>query len=290
MAAPNKGSNSGAARRITGTRAGQDSQIPFVWEFDPEENLLIKDLETNATSTLTIKSASGANAEFEGMMPDGWEEGHHFIAICGPTEDEKKVPDTRIIKAEGKETTIERGEMRFVSKEYTAIPETIELEAVWSAMAINVEIAPRLAAGCSEEFDQYALRLDSLNVYESDATTCLYHCELTDVRGTATSPSSGAVFHPLFVVKNGEYDKFVFKAYFTLLQELIVKKKSIENYCKFTGNKGSDTNHIEFDQNDPDHRIIVTFQYPELLTLQPNQFLNSAIAQVDPEVVEITED
>lgn len=284
MAAPNEGSDSSVARRITGTRSGQDDEIPFVWEFDPEENMLIKDLETNATSTLTIKGASGANAEFEGMMPDGWEEGHPFIAICGPTEEEMSKPATTIYKAEDKETTIERGEMRFVSKEYTAIPETIELTAVWSAMAINIEIAPRLVTGTAIKY--YRLQMTQLDVFESDGSTLLYHYDAEYFAGTVNS-TAGAVFHPLFVVKNGDYEKFIFKAYFTLLKGF--DKRDDQVMCKFSGNPGSDSykSHVAFDETDPDHKIIVTYKYPETLTLKPNEFLNSAIAIVDPEVVEV---
>ena len=117
--------------------------------------------------------------------------------------------------------------MRFESEEYTDIPEQLVLKAAWSAMQICITIATENKEISKKYQLHSSFQLTQLNVYASDGTTCLYQFKPDWIIGTATANSgTGVAFYPFFVVKNGDYDQFVFKAYFSKILEFSISSNS----------------------------------------------------------------
>ena len=274
------------ARRIYGTAsstaAGTD--VPFTWHFDAKETLLIQDLDASENNTSELQmnlvdKGSGNQANFTGKMPESWEVGHHFIAICR-AENDAQEPKSEINKtSKDNNFIIERGEMRFESEEYTDIPEQLVLKAAWSAMQISITIATENKEEIPDDVDlTSSFKLTKLEIYSSD-NTLLYRFQPYSLVGKATANSgTGAIFLPFFVVKNGNYDDFIFKAYFKNTNNIYMADDEADvKDCTFEEivQPGAKS-HITKE----DDLYVATFQYSTSLTLLPNQYLKSDVATI----------
>lgn len=295
MAAPDDANSNNAARRIYGTASSSAAgiDVPFEWHFDAQETLLIQDLDASENNTsellMNLKDmGSGNEANFTGNMPDSWEPGHHFIAICR-AENDAQEPKREINKTEDNDFVIERGEMKFVSEEYTDIPDQLVMKAAWSAMQICISISTENSSILKKDKLTSYFQLTQLDIYQSDKTTLLYRFKPDYIEGSAVLNSgSGALFLPFFVVKDGNYDNFAFKAYF----------QNTSNTYKPSGGSSKDvectfeeivqdgaSSHISQTE---DGQYVATFQYSTSLTLLPNQYLKSDVATIPlkPKIVD----